>query len=106
MKLDQIHYRELFADILCEAVTYETIEENNEQAEIILAGFIDAIDSWLQYHQSAYKTYDHLRQRVLGDVYGTPEEVEREEDELPSIPEWPTIIQAAKTTSDQPSSEK
>ena len=34
------------------------------------------------------------------------ERLEREEDELPIIPEWPTIIHPPKTTLDQQSSEK
>ena len=96
MILDQHYYKNMFADILCDCVTYETVEENRDQADMILAGFIDAIDDWLQYHDTACKNFTELREKLLGDVYGTPEAVEREETELPTIPPFPSLLDAKR----------
>ena len=86
----------MFADILCDCANYETVEDNRAQAEMILAGFIDAIDDWMKYHDTAYKSFQELRDNLLKDVYGSLEALEREEEALPTIPPFPSLLDARK----------
>ena len=53
---------------------------------MVLAGFIEAIDEWMVYHDTACRSYQELRDKLLGDVYGTPEAIEAEEMSLPLYP--------------------
>ena len=70
---DQAYYKGMFMDILADVATYDTVEENRESIGLILAGFIEAIDDWMVYHDTACRSYQELRDELLGDVYGTPE---------------------------------
>ena len=83
-------------DILADIACYDTVEENRESIDLVLAGFIDAIDEWLVYHNTACRSYKELREKVLGDVYGTPEAIEAEEMSLPLIPAFPSLRDARK----------
>ena len=94
---DQAYYKGLFMDILSDVATYDTVEENRESIDLILAGFIDAIDEWMVYHNTACSSYKELRDKLLGDVYGTPEAVVAEENALPTIPAFPSLINARRT---------
>ena len=93
---DQQYYKSMFMDILADTVCYDTVEENREQADMILAGFIDAIDEWLAYHNTACRSFQELREALLGDVYGTPEAVLAEEASLPTIPAFPSLRDARR----------
>ena len=93
---DQEYYKGMFLDILADVATYDTVEENRESIDLILAGFIEAIDEWMVYHNTACRSYKELRDKLLGDVYGTPEAVEAEEDALPTIPAFPSLINARR----------
>ena len=42
----------MFMDILADTATYDTVEENRETIDMILAGFIEAIDDWMVYHDT------------------------------------------------------
>ena len=94
---DQAYYKGMFMDILADTATYDTVEENRESIDLILAGFIDAIDEWMVYHNTACNSYKELRDKLLGDVYGTPEAVAAEENCLPTIPAFPSLINARRT---------
>ena len=93
---DQAYYKSMFMDILADTACYDTVEENREQADLILAGFIDAIDEWLAYHNTACRSFQELREALLGDVYGTPEAIEAEEAALPLIPAFPSLRDAIR----------
>lgn len=92
----QEHYKEMFSDILADIACYNTVEENLDSIDNVLAGFINAIDEWLVYHNTACRSYAELRKRLLDDVYGTPEAIEREEAELPTIPPFPSLLDAKR----------
>ena len=83
-------------DILADVATYDTVEENRESISLILAGFIEAIDDWMVYHDTACRSYQELRDELLGDVYGTPEAVLAEEMSLPAIPAFPSLRDARR----------
>ena len=83
-------------DILADVATYDTVEENRESIGLILAGFIEAIDDWMVYHNTSCRSYQELRDKLLGDVYGTPEAVAAEEMSLPIIPPFPSLINAKR----------
>ena len=93
---DQAYYKSMFMDILADIATYDTLEENRESIDLVLAGFIDAIDEWLVYHNTACRSYKELREALLGDVYGTPEAVLAEEAALPTIPAFPSLKDAKR----------
>ena len=93
---DQAYYKGMFMDILADTATYDTVEENRESIDLILAGFIDAIDEWMVYHNTACNSYKELRDKLLGDVYGTPEAIEAEESSLPTIPAFPSLRDAKR----------
>ena len=86
----------MFMDILADVATYDTVEENRESIGLILAGFIDAIDEWMVYHDTACRSYQELRDKLLSDVYGTPEAVTAEENALPTIPAFPSLLNARR----------
>ena len=93
---DQAYYKGMFMDILADIACYDTVEENRESIDQVLAGFIDAIDEWLVYHNTACRSYKELRDKLLGDVYGSSEEVEAEEMSLPIIPPFPSLVNARR----------
>ena len=93
---DQKYYKGLFMDILADVATYDTVEENRESIDLILAGFIEAVDEWMVYHDTACRSYKELRDELLGDVYGTPEAVAAEEMSLPTIPAFPSLRDAKR----------
>jgi len=93
---DQEYYKGLFMDILADVATYDTVEENRESIDLILAGFIEAVDEWMIYHDTACRSYKELRDELLGDVYGTPEAVAAEEASLPTIPAFPSLRDARR----------
>jgi len=93
---DQAYYKGMFMDILADTATYDTVEENRETIDLILAGFIEAIDEWMVYHDTACRSYKELRDKLLGDVYGTPEAVAAEELGLPTIPAFPSLTGARR----------
>ena len=93
---DQAYYKGMFMDILADTATYDTVEENRETIDLILAGFIEAIDEWMVYHDTACRSFEELRQKLLGDVYGTPEAIEAEEMSLPTIPAFPSLTGARR----------
>ena len=93
---DQQYYKSMFMDILADTATYDTVEENRDTIEMILAGFIEAIDDWMVYHDTACRSYQELRDKLLGDVYGTPEAIEAEEMSLPIIPPFPSLANARR----------
>ena len=93
---DQAYYKGMFMDILADVATYDTVEENRESIDLILAGFIEAIDEWMVYHDTACRSYQELRDKLLGDVYGTPEAIEAEEMSLPTIPPFPSLANARR----------
>ena len=93
---DQAYYKGMFMDILADVATYDTVEENRESISLILAGFIEAIDDWMVYHDTACRSYQELRDKLLGDVYGTPEAIAAEEMPLPSIPAFPSLRDARR----------
>ena len=86
----------MFMDILADTATYDTVEENRESMSLILAGFIEAIDDWMVYHDTACRSYQELRDELLGDVYGTPEAIAAEEMSLPTIPAFPSLRDARR----------
>ena len=92
----QQYYKSMFMDILADTATYDTVEENRDTIDMVLAGFIQAIDEWMVYHDTACRSYQELRDKLLGDVYGTPEAVAAEEMSLPTIPPFPSLINAKK----------
>ena len=93
---DQAYYKGMFMDILADVATYDTVEENRESIGLILAGFIEAVDEWMVYHDTACRSYKELRDELLGDVYGTPEAVAAEEMSLPTIPAFPSLRDARR----------
>ena len=93
---DQTYYKGMFMDILADVATYDTVEENRESIDLILAGFIDAIDEWMVYHNTACCSFQELRKKLLSDVYGTPEAIEAEENALPTIPAFPSLRDAKR----------
>ena len=93
---DQAYYKGLFMDILADVATYDTVEENRESIDLILAGFIEAVDEWMVYHDTACRSYKELRDELLGDAYGTPEAVAAEEMSLPTIPAFPSLRDARR----------
>ena len=93
---DQAYYKGMFMDILADIACYDTVEENRESIDLVLAGFIDAIDEWLVYHNTACRSFQELRKELLGDVYGTPEAIEAEENALPTIPAFPSLLNARR----------
>ena len=93
---DQAYYKGMFMDILADVATYDTVEENRESIGLILAGFIEAIDDWMVYHDTACRSYKELRDELLGDVYGTPEAIAAEEMSLPIIPPFPSLVNARR----------
>ena len=93
---DQAYYKGMFMDILADVATYDTVEENRESMSLILAGFIEAIDDWMVYHDTACRSYQELRDELLGDVYGPPEAIEAEEMSLPPIPAFPSLRDARR----------
>ena len=86
----------MFMDILADVATYDTVEENRESISLILAGFIEAIDDWMVYHNTACSSYQELRDKLLGDVYGAPEAIAAEEMSLPPIPAFPSLRDARR----------
>ena len=86
----------MFMDILADIACYDTVEENRESIDLVLAGFIDAIDEWLVYHNTACQSFEELRRQLLSDVYGTPETIEAEEMSLPPIPAFPSLRDARR----------
>ena len=50
-------------DILADIACYDTVEENRESIDLVLAGFIDAIDEWLVYHNTACQSFEELRRQ-------------------------------------------
>ena len=93
---DQAYYKGMFSDILADVATYDTVEENRESIVLILAGFIEAVDDWMVYHDTACRSYKELRDELLGDAYGTPEAVAAEEMSLPAIPAFPSLRDARR----------
>ena len=93
---DQAYYKGMFMDILADIACYDTVEENRESIDLVLGGFIDAIDEWLVYHNTACQSFEELRRQLLGDVYGTPEAIAAEEMSLPNIPPFPSLANARR----------
>ena len=93
------YYQELFSDIISDTGCYETVEENYETVMTIMAGFQAAIDSWLKYHRTAVESFEDLRDEFHGFSISSVQplagrdELEAEEDALPKIPKFPSLIQ-------------
>ena len=92
-------YAEMFSDIISDTGCYETIEENYETVMKIMGGFQDAIDSWLKYHRVAAESFEDLRDEFHGFSISSVqpsagrEELEAEEEALPEIPSFPSLLQ-------------
>ena len=89
----------MFSDIICDTGCYETVEENYETVMKIMGGFQDAIESWLNYHRVAACSFEDLRDEFHGFSISSVQppagrqELEAEEDALPDIPSFPSLIQ-------------
>ena len=53
-------YESQFSDIIADAGSCDTFEQNKEAVEKILKGFEAAIKSWLRYHSHCSDTYRYM----------------------------------------------
>lgn len=94
------YYKRYFSDILTDAPMDDNLATNYEQAMAIMGGFQDAIDEWLQYHETAVQTFHDLRDEFLGFSASTAKppawcgDLEAEELALPDIPVFPSLLKS------------
>lgn len=80
-------YAAHFADILADVATEQTATGNRQSVINIIRGFQMAIESWLEYHNAAVTSYKQIRDEFL-----TYDPALEEEDNLPPIPEFPSVL--------------
>lgn len=61
------YYADYFSDVIADAGD----DSDTEAAHRIMLGFRNAVESWLQYHKGAAKTYEELLYRFLSNYPGT-----------------------------------
>lgn len=91
------YYKTHFMDILSDAASEDTVDENMPHVERILEGFQNAVTEWLNYHQNAADTYRIMLDKYLMDDdngrFSDPSSfAEEEEDALPPIPDIPSVL--------------
>ena len=87
------YYEQYFADVLADAGNGDNGEAQTEDALKILEGFTRAVDGWLYYHRTCAATFEGLREKFLDNrSRSDQEELAREEAELPTITEFPSLL--------------
>ena len=84
------YYRDHFSDILSDVGQYDSPDDNRPNVVAIIRGFQLAIESWLQYHESAVTSYKELRDGIIADDLAS--KAYEEEMALPPIPSIPSIL--------------
>lgn len=95
------YYKEYFSDVICDAGSGESPEEQIAESMKILEGFKQAVLSWLEYHRTSAMTYEDLFNQFMNydfvDDRIEQAELEAEELNLPDIPDIPSLIKPGLT---------
>ena len=87
------YYEQYFSDVIADAGSNDSGEAQVEDALKILEGFTRAVDGWLHYHRTCATTFEDLREKFLDyRSRSDQEELAREEAELPTITEFPSLL--------------
>ena len=85
-------YAEMFSDIISDVGCHDTIPENIEEGRKILAGFEQAMDSWIKYHSNATISFQSIKDEFLvTHRFDYQAALDNEELSLPDIPSFPTL---------------
>lgn len=89
---DEEYYFQAFQDILSAASEHKKIDDQIDEGKIILSAFRRAVQSWLDYHLTAYMSYNELLDRFQGFSFDDFEVLEYENDQAPEIPSFPKLL--------------
>ena len=84
------YYAEHFSDILSDVGNSDTPDGNRPAVVAIIRGFQLAIESWLEYHESAVTSYKELRDGIIAEDLAL--KAYEEEQALPVIPAFPSVL--------------
>ena len=85
-------YAEMFSDIISDVGCHDNIQENIEEGKKILAGFEQAMDSWIKYHSNAAISFQSIKDEfLLTHRFDYQAALDNEELSLPDIPPFPTL---------------
>ena len=87
------YYRDYFADVIGDVGTYDEIERNRETIANVIAGFREAIEEWMVYHDTSARSYRELINAFNMSGLDTPQQLTQEENDLPEIPSFPSLMQ-------------
>jgi len=84
------YYASHFSDILSDVGDGNSPDANRPNVVAIIRGFQLAIESWLQYHESAVTSYKELRDGIIAEDLAL--KAYEEEMSLPPIPDIPSVL--------------
>jgi len=84
------YYATHFSDILSDVGDGNSPDANRPNVVAIIRGFQLAIESWLQYHESAVTSYKELRDGIISEDLAL--KAFEEEQALPKIPAFPSVL--------------
>ena len=84
------YYAAHFTDILSDVGDGNSLDANRTNVVAIIRGFQLAIESWLQYHESAVTSYKELRDGIISEDLAL--KAYEEEQALPAIPAFPSVL--------------